>query len=597
MTSSQSLLAPSAKKSRQTSKVLEAFTSHAEADLRGVRPMIARSWYRSRAAGVDTDSDRGVIEEGRIDEHTMRAAETHLRRLDELVHDVGGYVSLTAPNGSLVKAPFIRDDEGFPHGYSLLEECVGSNGEGLAIEEGRGVWLAPEEHFRSDMRRNWCFASLIRDPFHGRLRAVIGLTFPADRVRDVDPASTLLMLEGVRSQIERDIEHRTSSRQRALLNEYLRVSRRRGSAAVIAMDGKNSMMNAHATDLLSGTDLTVVTGYARNVMSSGRDLACEVTLAGAGRAQLEISPVQLSSANVGAMIVLRQQRDHSPADAPVDITRSWGSRETEAHLARRLDGTSAEFRQMRDLAELALADRRSVALIGEEGAGKRHLADAIASYSGQPIAFNSRSHQGDGVRLDDVLRRVAAERPQTLVVEHADLLSSMDARKLLMYSGYAPETGLILTMTRPASATQLIAEERELLEIPVAPLRSRREDIPVLATAIATELGERTLSRHLIAALTQADWAQNIDQLKAVISDAVQRARGLEVTVDDLPRGFERNQSTSRLSRLEDAEYSELRVALRETHGNRRMAADMLGIGRSTLYRRMDYFRAKGLDI
>lgn len=596
MASSQSLLVPSANESRHTSHVLEASTSRVEADLHGVRPMVARSWYRSRAAGVDTDADRGVIEEGRIDEHTIRAAETHLRRLDELVHDVGGYVSLTAPNGSLVKVPFIRDDEGFPHGYSLLEECVGSNGEGLAIEEGRGVWLAPEEHFRSDMRRNWCFASLIRDPFHGRLRAVIGLTFPADRVRDVDPASTLLMLEGVRSQIEREIEHRTSSRQRALLNEYLRVSRRRGSAAVIAMDGKNSMMNAHATDLLSGTDLTVVTGYARNVMSSGRDLACEVTLAGAGRAQLEISSVQLGSANVGAMIVLRPQRDHSTAPAPADLTRSWGSSETEAHLARRLNGTSAEFRQMRDLAELALADRRSVALIGEEGAGKRHVADAIASYCGQSLTFNSKS-QGDGALLDEVLRRVAAERPNTLVVEHADLLSSLDARKLLMYSGYTPETRLILTMTRPTTATQLIAEERDLLEIPVSPLRSRREDIPVLATAIATELGECTLSRHLIAAVTQADWAQNIDQLKAVIADAVQRARGLEVTVDDLPRGFERTQSNSRLSRLEDAEYSELRVALRETQGNRRMAADMLGIGRSTLYRRMDYFRARGLDL
>ena len=595
MASSHSLLTPS-RLDAQHGPGLNAFAVRSVDEPRGVRPMIARSWYRSRAAGVDADADQGVIEEGRIDEHTMRAAETHLRRLGELVNDVGGYVSLTAPNGSLVKVPFLRDDEGFPEGYSLLEECVGSNGEGLAIEEGRGVWLAPEEHFRADMRRNWCFASLVRDPFHGRLRAVIGLTFPADRVRDVDPASTLLMLEGVRSQIERDIEHRTSSRQRALLNEYLRVSRKRGSAAVIAMDGKNSMMNAHATDILSGTDLTVVHGYARNVMSSGRDLACEVTLAGVGRAQLEISTVQLGSANVGAMIVLRPRRAHTSSHASVHIDRSWGSRETEAHLAHRLDGTSAEFRQMRDLAELALADKRSVALIGEEGAGKRHLADAIASYSGYSLAFDAKS-QPDGERLDDVLRRLAAERPQGLLIEHADLLSTSDARKLLMYSAYAPETRLILTMTRPTSATQLIAEERELLEIPVAPLRSRREDIPILAIAIAAELGECTLSRHLIAALTQAEWAQNVDQLKAAIIDATQRARGVEATVDDLPRGFERTQSTSRLSRLEDAEYSELRMALRETQGNRRMAADMLGIGRSTLYRRMDYFRAKGLDL
>ncbi|MFP3354365.1 hypothetical protein R0K04_23735, partial [Pseudoalteromonas sp. SIMBA_153] len=90
-----------------------------------------------------------------------------------------GYVSLTAPNGVLVRPDFLRSEEEFPEGYSLLEESCGSNGEGLALEEGRSVWLAPEEHFREDMRGNWCFATLIRDPFHNRVRGVIGLTFPS----------------------------------------------------------------------------------------------------------------------------------------------------------------------------------------------------------------------------------------------------------------------------------------------------------------------------------------------------------------------------------------------------------------------------------
>nr|WP_255498885.1 MULTISPECIES: helix-turn-helix domain-containing protein [unclassified Leucobacter] len=67
--------------------------------------------------------------------------------------------------------------------------------------------------------------------------------------------------------------------------------------------------------------------------------------------------------------------------------------------------------------------------------------------------------------------------------------------------------------------------------------------------------------------------------------------------MDDLPISFQRVVSTGRLSRLEEAEYSELRSALREAKGNRRLAASMLQIGRSTLYRRMDFFRSRGLDL
>ena len=110
-------------------------------------------------------------------------------------------------------------------------------------------------------------------------------------------------------------------------------------------------------------------------------------------------------------------------------------------------------------------------------------------------------------------------------------------------------------------------------------------------------MGDRRLSRRLITTLTHADWPRNIDQLRAVVSNAVERADGAEVTVDDLPQGFNRVLTKGRLSRLEDAELSELRTALQEAEGNRSLAAETLQIGRSTLYRRMDYFRSRGFDL
>jgi transcriptional regulator of acetoin/glycerol metabolism len=583
---------------RQAARVRDLYLDRTTDDLTGVRPIVARSWRRSRAAGVDAVADRAIHASGRVDEPTMLAATPHLLRLDEVASDLGGYVSLTAPNGALIRPSFLREEDCFPAGYSLLEESCGSNGEGLALEEGRGVWLAPEEHFREDMRANWCFASLIRDPFHSRVRAVIGLTLPVSRVRDVDPASTLLMLEGVSSRIERELESRTSSKERALLHEYLTVSRRRSGAAVIGVDGKNSLMNGHATRLLEDDDFSVIMGYAKEVMSSGSELTREVTLKGVGAATLECSPVAKSESNAGAIIVVKPRAKSRVApEGPRAVPdERVPDAETSDHF-HGLQGTSTAFRRSVSLARTALDEARSVILIGEPGSGKRRLADAIAAGRGDFLHTEAMGASPRDPRVHDVLRELDETTPTALVIEGADELSQLDATEIADHLRHSSRTTLILTCTRMTWATQMLAETCDALEIPVAPLRARREDISLLTEAIASELGDRKLSRNLVATLTNADWQRNIDQLRSVVSHAMTHAQGPEVTVDDLPHGFQAATTHGRLSRLEDAELSELRQAIREADGNRRLAAEMLEIGRSTLYRRMDYFRSRGFDI
>jgi len=588
--------------SRDTARLRELFLSAEQTDLSGLRPLVARSWYRSRAAGVDAVRDRGIVDEGRVDEHTIQAAGPHLRKLDEIAADMGGYVSLTSPNGVLVRPDFLREEESFPTGYSLLEESVGSNGEGLALEEGRGVWLAPEEHFREDMRGNWCFASLIRDPFHNRVRAVVGLTFPANKVMGIEPSSTLLMLEGIASRIEREIEVRTSSKERALLSEYLTLTRRRGNAAVVALDGKNTLMNAVASASLEDADFSIVSGYAKAVMASGEAVNSDVVLAGIGKATLEVSPVPLSSSSLGAIAVVRPYPSHervartTHADRPAEAASSGKADETRETLARRFDGVSSELQRTLSLVSSAIGHDRSVFILGEAGSGKRRIADAVVSERGIVVEHDPRNRMSEGNRLREVLQRIAVESPAALMIENADELTQIEASEIAKHLKHS-NTLLVLMATRHTDAAMRLSEACDALEIATVPLRNRREDIPVLATAIAKQLGSCKLSRKLLASLTDADWPRNIDQLKTVVSNAVERATGDEATVDDLPQGFHRALTNGRLSRLEDAELSELRHALHEAKGNRRLAAETLQIGRSTLYRRMDYFRSRGFEL
>lgn len=582
---------------REIEHARESFLTRASEDLSALRPIVARSWYRSRAAGVHPDIDRAFLAEGRVDENTIGASEVHLRQLDDVVREMGGYVSLTAPNGALVKPGFILDDGEFPPGYSLLEESSGSNGEGLALEEGRGVWLAPEEHFRQDMRGNWCFASLVRDPFHNRVRAVVGLTLPADRVRGIEPSSTLLMLEGVASRIEHDIELRTSSKERALLRDYLTTARRRGNSPVIAVDGKNTLMNSAASAVIVDADFSVLFGYAKQVMATGRGARHEVVLIGPGAAMLEIEPVRLPGSTTGAIIVVRASDGLGRRTPKTSIEAHPSETSTiEDALRHSLNGTSPAFLRSIELAGLAVAQRRSVMIIGEVGAGKRRLADAISRLVGSSLAIDCASVAGDPSFRAQVLRSVI-DAPDVLILENADELSRQDAIQIADLLHRASAMRVILTNARSTDATLLLTEACNALEISIAPLRTRREDIAELASAIVAELGDWSLSRALLTTLTNSDWPKNIDHLRSVVSDAVKRARGTEVTEDDLPQGFQKLLTNGRLSRLEEAELSELRMALREAQGNRRLAAEMLEIGRSTLYRRMDYFRGRGFDV
>lgn len=586
--------------------VRDQFQAHETDDLPGIRPIVARSWRRSRAAGVVPHLDKGYYEDGRVDEPTVAIAEPHLRRLDDLAKDIGGYVSLTSPSCTLARPSYLRQVESFQDGYSLLESSCGSNGEGMALEEGRGVWLAPEEHYRSDMWGNWCFASLVRDPLHNRVRAIVGLTFPATNVRDIDPGSTLLMLEGVTSRIEREIESRIAGRERALLREYLTASRRRGVAAVVATDGKHSFMNSSATSVLQGDDLATLAGYATEVMATGESASVEVMLAGTGVSTIDISPVALQPSQFGAVAVVRPRARARQAQAEVGALPEQAAipapsegidTAVTARLQGSLDGQSVAFERALSSAQVAVERGRSVVLIGEPGSGKRRLAEAIAAFRGRVVRIDARDQSCDLTGLLDQTNGGEDSQGAVFLVSHADELALVDAHVLATQVRTHAQTSVILTAEAATDAVQAIAEAGEALEIPVAPLRRRREDIALLANAFTTEVGGRRLSRKLATTLTNADWPGNITQLRQVVLDAAERSRGVELTEDDLCQGLHRKLTSGRLSRLEDVELAEIRRALREAGGNRRLAAEILEIGRSTLYRRMDYFRGRGFEL
>jgi two-component system, NtrC family, response regulator AtoC len=148
----------------------------------------------------------------------------------------------------------------------------------------------------------------------------------------------------------------------------------------------------------------------------------------------------------------------------------------------------------------------------------------------------------------------------------------------------------------------------ETFPLDVPPLRARGEDLDLLAARFIARfaaLGERpapALSDQALACLKSYDFPGNVRELMNALERATAFCDGPEIRPVHLPeRMRHRRQSTvdanapalplldgGELPTLGTLEQRYIRLVLEHTGGNKRQAAALLGIGRRTLYRRLD---------
>ncbi len=134
--------------------------------------------------------------------------------------------------------------------------------------------------------------------------------------------------------------------------------------------------------------------------------------------------------------------------------------------------------------------------------------------------------------------------------------------------------------------------------VTIPPLRERRTDIALLARHFLEVYGERfgrpelQLERDALTALLAHPWHGNVRELENVIQAAVALAPGQTITADDLGLDGLEPEPAGELEQLslEEVERRHVQRVLRSVGGNRAAAARILGIDRSTLYRKMLHF-------
>ncbi len=290
-----------------------------------------------------------------------------------------------------------------------------------------------------------------------------------------------------------------------------------------------------------------------------------------------------------------------------------------------LVGSTPQMRRVRQQVRLAAQSRASVLIAGPAGSGREHVARTIHFASQGSGAAVGPLVPLDGPLLDaesmqsaitSFLRRrdewKGLERPGTLLLLDADRLSKTAQQEL---AGFLKLPGVELptlaTASRPLARLVRKGKFRSdlacalsTLVIELPPLARRVADVPLLAQFFLEEAnadGGKQCSGFTSEALDRLAayaWPGNVDELAEVVRQAHAKAAAPQVQAGDLPAVVHHAAAAQARPRkvpepirldefLERIEKELLERALVQARGNKTKAAQLLGIHRNRLIRRL----------
>jgi DNA-binding NtrC family response regulator len=307
-------------------------------------------------------------------------------------------------------------------------------------------------------------------------------------------------------------------------------------------------------------------------------------------------------------------------------------------------GKSPAMQEIFEIVRQVAPTRATVLLTGESGTGKELVAKAIHQLSPRarqpfvtvhcaalaPTLLESElfGHE-KGAFTGAHERRIGRfEQAQggTLFLDEIGEIDATIQVKLLRFLGERTfeRVGSNKTLTadvRLIAATNKNLEEQvkagvfredllfrlRVVEIHLPPLRERAGDIPLLAQSFLREFARENgkpvsdFTVDALEALMNHSWPGNARELRTAIEHAVVLCRGEKIGARDLPanvRGGGGRGGTPLLQRddltVKEAEKQLIIRALKETDGNRTLAAEKIGMSRRTFHRKLHAYHLEG---
>ncbi len=298
-------------------------------------------------------------------------------------------------------------------------------------------------------------------------------------------------------------------------------------------------------------------------------------------------------------------------------------------------GKSTELNQVKALISKAAPSRANVLITGESGVGKELVAKSIheqsprkdkpfvivhcaalsdtlleselfgyekGAFTGADAQHKGRFEVADGgtIFLDEI-----GEINQSTQVKLLRVIQEKSFERVGGNQSIRVDVRIVAATNRNLEEEVKNGKFREdlfyrlnVVRIPMPPLRERKDDIPLLLHNFLREFNIENqknitgFDNRAKAAILKYSWPGNIRELKNCVESAVVMCTGDEIKIEDLPasvreKGEEKVINIPVGMKLDDAELLIIQENLAFCNGNKTKCAEILGIGRKTLHRKL----------
>ncbi len=424
-----------------------------------------------------------------------------------------------------------------------------------------------------------------------------------------------------------------------------------GYSVILASDGLEAwnIINKQQVDLvisdmrmpgLSGTELLkrIYSSYPMLpvVMLTGHGtIETAVEAMRDGAVDFLTKPVNLDRLN---MLVKRSLANRDLYDQHQQLKQELDDMKKKTKVER-IFGKSQKVIKLMELVQQVAPSKASVLITGESGVGKELVADAVVELSARAdkpfvkvhcAALSAGLLESElfGHEKGSFTGAVAQKKGRfelanggTIFLDEIGEIDAATQVKLLrvLQEKQFERVGGENTITvdvRVISATNRNLQEEiangrfredlyyrlNVVQLDVPPLRERKDDIPLLITEFL-DMFNKENNKHIEGfspraknALYRYDWPGNIRELRNSIESAVALCRTNVIELEDLPPAVANSENEAQVNlpvgiTLEQAEKELIVNTIAHCSGNKSKAAEVLGIGRKTLHRKLQEYQ------
>jgi sigma-54 dependent transcriptional regulator, acetoin dehydrogenase operon transcriptional activator AcoR len=639
----------------------ESFLSGQPPAPNALRRLIDDSWRRCQLEQVDPARQQALPP---VNEDTLHSLQQQHRELltagkqamamaRDLLAQTETIMMLTDPNGMILgvegdrRATGAAEDIHLTAGSCWSEMLCGTNAIGTALSLGQPVQIHAAEHFCVGIKEWTCSATVIRDPYDGKILGVIDVSGLGKTFNPHSLALAVTTASRIESQLAKlEMEFRYHLLERGMS----KMSSATDGVIICDRRGYPIKANEQAASTLQarGIDLSLKNTVPIPTLGVG-SFAPAIRAAAPDWLRTDwLEPVVEGGERIGTLLLIpgvpqigMSARAAASARAPRDgAPRDFAS----------IVGDSPALAQAVQKAKLLAKTNVSVLLQGETGVGKENFAQGIhrcGQISERPFValncgglspellaselFGHAEGAFTGSRRGGMIGKVEAANGGTLFLDEIGEMS-LDLQPHFLR---VLEEGEIYRIgenkPRKISFKLIAATNRDLrvevaegrfrmdlfyrvsvTSIRIPPLRERRQDIPALIEHFLAKLAAqhgiaaKPITPQAVAALEQHGWPGNVRELRNVVESMFLMSTDDTLGLDDLPAEIGRQAAPAPgaaalvqlapvygSGKLEDAELKFIRDTIEADRGNLTLVAKHLGIAKSTLYIKLKKY---GLD-